>query len=243
MGALAAHFKGRGMAYEIWNEQNLQREWEGAPLSASDYVRLLSGAYQAVKAADPSAIVVSGAPTPTGINDGSWAIDDRSTCSRCTTRDSRTTAMPSARTPAAMPTRRTRSGPGATLIPAVGTTTTRAFSSATPWKTITASWPPMAMAASASGPQSLAGRRSTAWASGPAPATSSPRTSTEQQQADYLVRAYQWSRSWGHAGVMFLWNLNFWPTTGPENEMAKYGIVRGDWSPRPAYTALKNMPK
>ena len=42
---------------------------------------------------------------------------------------------------------------------------------------------------------------------------------------------------------MFLWNLNFWPTTGPENEMAKYGIVRGDWSPRPAYTALKNMPK
>ena len=29
----------------------------------------------------------------------------------------------------------------------------------------------------------------------------------EQQQADYLVRAYTWSRNWGHAGVMFLWNL------------------------------------
>jgi hypothetical protein len=42
---------------------------------------------------------------------------------------------------------------------------------------------------------------------------------------------------------MFLWNLNFWPTTGPENEMAKYGIVTASWGHRPAYTALKNMPK
>jgi hypothetical protein len=66
---------------------------------------------------------------------------------------------------------------------------------------------------------------------------------SEGQQADYIVRAYTWSRSWGHAGVMFLWNLNFWPVTGPKNEMAKYGIVRGDWSPRPAYIALQNMPK
>jgi hypothetical protein len=65
----------------------------------------------------------------------------------------------------------------------------------------------------------------------------------EVQQADYIVRAYAWSRDWGHAGVMFLWNLNFWPITGPYNEMAKYSIVRGDWSPRPAYVALKQMPK
>ena len=78
---------------------------------------------------------------------------------------------------------------------------------------------------------------------GPSPGYEFSQDINQGQQADYLVRAYQWSRSWGHAGVMFLWNLNFWPTTGPENEMAKYGIVRGNWSPRPAYTALKNMPK
>jgi hypothetical protein len=78
---------------------------------------------------------------------------------------------------------------------------------------------------------------------GPSPGYEFSEDINEQQQADYIVRAYQWSRNWGHAGVMFLWNLNFWPTTGPKNEMAKYGIVRGDWSPRPAYNALKNMPK
>ncbi len=78
---------------------------------------------------------------------------------------------------------------------------------------------------------------------GPSPGYEFARDIDEAKQADYLVRAYVWSRNWGHAGTMFLWNLNFWPTTGPENEMAKYGILRGDWSPRPAYTALKNMPK
>ena len=53
------HFKGRIRYYEIWNEQNLSREWEGAPLNAADYVRLLEGAYLAIKAVDPQAIVVS----------------------------------------------------------------------------------------------------------------------------------------------------------------------------------------
>jgi len=42
---------------------------------------------------------------------------------------------------------------------------------------------------------------------------------------------------------MFLWNLNFWPVAGPNSETAKFGIVRGDWSPRPAYIALRDMPK
>src|SRR5205085_11037891 len=33
-------------------------------------------AYRAIKAADPAAIVVAGAPTPTGVDDGDTAIDD-----------------------------------------------------------------------------------------------------------------------------------------------------------------------
>jgi hypothetical protein len=42
---------------------------------------------------------------------------------------------------------------------------------------------------------------------------------------------------------MTLWNLNFWPAAGTYSEMSKYSIVRYDWSPRPAYSALKHMPK
>jgi hypothetical protein len=77
MGNMATRYKGRVQAYEIWNEQNLRREWEGAPLSAADYVGLLGAAYQAIKAVDPGAIVVSGGMAPTGVNDGVEAIDDR----------------------------------------------------------------------------------------------------------------------------------------------------------------------
>jgi hypothetical protein len=46
---------------------------------------------------------------------------------------------------------------------------------------------------------------------------------------------------------MFVWNLNFaisWRAAGNEfHEQASFGVMNGNWTPRPAYTALKNMPK
>jgi hypothetical protein len=46
---------------------------------------------------------------------------------------------------------------------------------------------------------------------------------------------------------MFVWNLNFaipWNAEGNLlHEQASFGVLNGDWSPRPAYIALKNMPK
>ena len=65
-----------------------------------------------------------------------------------------------------------------------------------------------------------------------------------QDQANYIVRAYQKAQTdYPFMGVMFLWNLNFstfqeW-YTGPSH----FAILNPDWSPRPAYWALKNMPK
>ena len=67
VGALAARYKGKVAAYEIWNEQNLGREWGGSGRqNAAAYVTLLKAAYWAVKAADPQALVVTGALTPAG---------------------------------------------------------------------------------------------------------------------------------------------------------------------------------
>jgi hypothetical protein len=65
----------------------------------------------------------------------------------------------------------------------------------------------------------------------------------ESQQADYTVRAFTWAREWGHAGVMFLWNLNYWSAAGPYSEMSKYSILRGNWTPRPVYEAYRDMEK
>jgi hypothetical protein len=64
--ALASRYKGRIRAYEVWNEPNLAREWGGQSPNAAEYVKLLKIAYARVKEADPNAMVVSAGLTPTG---------------------------------------------------------------------------------------------------------------------------------------------------------------------------------
>ncbi len=66
-------------AIEIWNEMNIDFEWPAGEISPSDYVnKMLKPGYQAIKAANPSIMVISGAPAPTGFDNGTnaWA-DDR----------------------------------------------------------------------------------------------------------------------------------------------------------------------
>lgn len=57
MSRFAERFAGRVDAYEIWNEPNLKRFWSTGP-SAAAYTAMLKAAYPAVKAADPAAKVV-----------------------------------------------------------------------------------------------------------------------------------------------------------------------------------------
>jgi LysM repeat protein len=243
VGAMAGHFKGRVQAYEIWNEQNLQREWEGSALNAADYVRLLKGSYQAIKAADPNAIVVSGAPTPTGINDGVWAIDDRVYLQQMYNAGLRYYADAIGAHPSGYANPPDIYYAGGDYDPNRGYDDHGSFFFRNTMEDYY-----RIMANNGDGGKRI-------WATefgwpttdgmgvSPNPGYEFAGDINESQQADYIVRAYTWSRGWGHAGVMFLWNLNFWPVSGAANEMAKYGIVRGDWSPRPAYVALKNMAK
>ncbi len=74
---LLRRYPGQIHAVEVWNEQNLDREWTSTGgLSAANYVALLAAAYEAVKAVDPGVLVVSGALSPTGLSDGVRAWDD-----------------------------------------------------------------------------------------------------------------------------------------------------------------------
>ncbi len=57
-------------AIEVWNEQNIDREWPIGMISPASYTQMLSSAYQAIKAADASVMVISGAPAPTGFFGG-----------------------------------------------------------------------------------------------------------------------------------------------------------------------------
>ncbi|MBA3872986.1 MAG: beta-galactosidase [Anaerolineae bacterium] len=65
-GALAGRYKGRIAAYQVWNEPNLNREWGKQPPNAAGYVGLLKVCSQAIRAADPQAIIISAGLSPTG---------------------------------------------------------------------------------------------------------------------------------------------------------------------------------
>jgi LysM repeat protein len=79
ISALAGRYAGRVHAYEVWSEPNLRREWNSSThtISATSYIELLRQGFNAIKAADPAAVVVSAGLAPTGFNDGVNAINDR----------------------------------------------------------------------------------------------------------------------------------------------------------------------
>jgi len=243
MGAMAAHFRGRVHAYEVWNEPNTRHEWEGVPLSAADYVRLLEAAYRAIKAVDPGAIVISGAPSPTGVNDGVSAIDDRVYLQSMYDAGLAQYSDAIGAHPYGYANPPDVYYTGGDFDPTRGWDDHPCFFFRNTMEDYY-----QIMVANGDGAKAV-------WATEfgwptvdgmyvlPNPGQEYAEDLTEGQQADYIVRAYAWAHDWGHAGVMFLWNLNYWSAAGPWSEMAKYSILRGDWSPRPAYTALRAMVK
>jgi len=59
---------------EIWNEQNLDREWPRGQINPGLYVNLLAKSYNAIKANNPGTLVISGALAPTGA-EGAFGLD------------------------------------------------------------------------------------------------------------------------------------------------------------------------
>jgi hypothetical protein len=64
-GTVAARYRGRVRYYQVWNEPNIYPEWGEQAVDPEGYTALLCTAYQAIKAADPDAVVLSGALAPT----------------------------------------------------------------------------------------------------------------------------------------------------------------------------------
>ena len=242
VSALAQRYKGKVAAYEIWNEQNLRREWNGGTLSASKYVELLAGAYNAIKAADPSAIVVSGALAPTGWNDGVTAIDDRvyldaMYAAGLKSYSDAIGAHPNgwANSPTATCCRQESDVPSHNdhssfffrhtledywnIMSKYGDTGTRIWATEFGWGTL-----------DGLGVSAAAGYEFVSY-------------NSEAEQADYTVAAFSQARSYNFVGAMFVWNLNFCPVAGANAEQCYWGILRPDWSHRPAYESLKAMSK
>lgn len=241
--AIATRHKGKVMAYEIWNEQNLWYEWggRGGRLNATEYVALLRAAYQAIKSVDPGATVLSGALTPTGINDGDIAYDDVEYLKMMYNAGMKdyndaVAAHPSGynNPPDDDPFNKTTS-----------TTTFKGH-----WSFYFRRFEQLhqVMESYGDGDKKL-WFTEFGWASSyPDPAPSGYEyagDNTPAMQAANLVRAFEIARAKGYVGVMFVWNLNFAPIAEATDTYAKkaFSIINRDWTARPAYNALAAMPK
>ncbi|HQE93431.1 MAG TPA: hypothetical protein PLH19_10450 [Anaerolineae bacterium] len=63
---MAERYKGRVRGYQVWNEPNLAREWNGQMPDPASYVDVLKTCYIGIKTADPAALVISAGLAPTG---------------------------------------------------------------------------------------------------------------------------------------------------------------------------------
>jgi hypothetical protein len=252
MGKMAARYQGKVQAYEIWNEQNRACEnggdcsrdggVGGVVADTNYYVDMLHDAYNAIKANDPYAIVVSGAPTSTETNRADIAISD-------VTFVNDMLKNPKFRADAIGVHPGGHYNPPSTLWPdnpgpGPHWQNSREFY----FRRVEDIR--QAMVDAGRGDLQI-------WITefGWATANDTPgyeygNSISLQQQADWIVEAFEMGRykyaPW--VGAMFLWNLNFsvaWKGehNNETHEQASFSVLNGDWSPRPAWIAIQSMPK
>jgi len=243
VGQMAARYRGKVQAYEIWNEENLAVENGGRVANADLYMDMLVGAYDAIKAGDAMAIVVSGPPSSTETNRSDIAISD-------TTFYRQMFADPRFRSHAdaigVHPGG--QSNPPNTLWPdnpgpGPGWVTSREFY-----------FRRVEDVRAAMLDYGLGDRQIWITEFGWATANNTPgygygNNISYAEQAKWIVQAFQMGRHkyapW--VGAMFVWQLNFavpWKYNGNElHEQASFGVLNGDWSPRASYLAIQAMPK
>lgn len=237
MGALATRYQGQVAAYELWNEPNLRREWNGAPLNASEVVALMRAGAEGVREADADALLISGAPATTGINDGVTAVDDRIFFSEMLAAGIGDVVDGIGVHPYGW-----ANPPGASAADAAPAAPTHndhpSFFFAdtlSDYRTLLNEagygrlplWPTEAGWGSAEG-----------MGAPPEGATFMAHVS-ERQQAIYTMEALAMAQSEVGVGPVFLWNLNFAPTFGPSFSESFYSLLRPDGTPRPVYLALR----
>jgi hypothetical protein len=239
MQQLASRYTGKVQAWEIWNEENLATE-TGGNVDVGRYVNLLKSGYLGVKAGDQNAIVLFGGLTPTGVNDPSIAIDDVQYLRQAYQYNNgeiksyfdNLGAHPGSNNnpPDTMWPGNPGPGPGWQNDPSFyfrrieqlrqvmidnGDASKQIWLTEFGWTT-----------------------------ANQAPGYEYGAQVSDQDQANYLVRAFEIARNqWPWVGVMSVWNLNYSVISSPGDEKYPWSVINSDWSPRPSFTALKEMPK
>ncbi len=245
MSAMATRYCGTAVkAIEVWNEQNLYREWGQLPLNGADYVNLLIPTSQAIRAACPSMYVISGALTPAG-NVPPQAVDDITYLEQMLANGlaGHVDAIGAHPSGYNVPANVRWQNACAAIVQSGNSFNGACDNPHHSW----------------SFRSTMEGYRDKAlqygvdlpiwptefgWAAGGAyhEAYGFANDNDFDEQAHWTVEAFQMMKEWGWSGPAILWNMNF-RVIADKTEQAQWGIVNNDWTPLPVYNALKAMEK
>jgi hypothetical protein len=258
VGKLIDRYGGKIQAIEVWNEANLDREWNtDGGVNAAEFARLQQITHDVIRAKNPDITIIAGAPSPTGVNcNGEWpscaggrpvVVDDAAYLRQfiaagglnyadCMGVHSNGTNLP--------PTA------DAYNPPARG-----GYLFAGPWASPHYSWSLRSQVetyarimqeAGVSKPLCLTEFGYAAAVNGVYPPNFDFAADiTEPLQAQYLVDAYNWMRDSKLVKMSFLFNLDYGPKGGSpaEDDNVIFSLLNQQGAPRPAFDAISTMPK
>ncbi len=238
LGRIAARYRGQVQAYEVWDPPNAAPIWGGSGvMPAADYVQLLTLAYEAVKAADSQATVVTAALIPTGSHNPREAVAPEVYLEQMYKAGAKghfdalgAQSWGYNNPPADDPTRST-----------ADSTTFKGD-----WHLYFRSFEPLypVMQKYGDGAKQI-WLVKFGWASSDTPLAGREYAAdnTEREQALYLAEAYAIGRARPYVGLMAFWNFNFAPQVAADDIRAAYSIINRDHTARLAMETLAIMPK
>jgi polysaccharide biosynthesis protein PslG len=239
MAFVADRYRGKVQAWEIWNEQNLAHEMAGT-VRVTDYFNLLRAGHIGIRLSDPDALIVFGGLTPNGVNDPSVAIDDLLYLQEIYAMN------------------------GGRITDYFDILGVHLNSTHNPPDTM---WPDNPSNADGwNDHESFYFRRAEqlrqvmlahgdddtpvwitefGWTTeNQAPGYEYGVNNSETDVAEYLTGALEIARyEWDFVAGAFVWNLNWSTLASPDDEIYPWSALNGDWSPRPAYEALRAFDK
>ncbi len=235
--ALADRYKGKIAAYQVWNEPNLAREWGNQLPNPAQYVELLKVCYVAIKRADPNALVISAGMAATGTSsneampDGVF-IEQMYQAGAAPYFDLLGVNAPGYKAPPEM------SPDEVAQRPDLGGQRFFAFRHVEDIRKIMEKYGDI---------DKQIAILEFGWTTDPLHAAYAWHAVTEEQQADYLVRAYQYAYEHWSPWIGLMSALTLADPGWTENdEQYWWAISYPDWPKnrlRPAYYALQAMPK
>jgi len=235
--ALADRYKGKIAAYQVWNEPNLAREWGNQLPSPEQYAELLKVCYTAIKRADPGALVISAAMAPTGTRSADVLPDDEFVdrmyqAGAASYFDILGVNAPGYKAPPEM------SPDEVAARPDLGGQRFFAFRHVEDIRHIMEKY---------GDSDKQVAILEFGWTTDPLHPEYAWHAVTEKEQADYMVRAYQYAYDHWSPWISIMSALTLAdPGWTPNDEQYWWAITYPDWPEnrvRPAFDALRTMPK